>query len=170
MLGLPVPGRARRAVIRAAAAPRGAGGKGGQAAAQAHQHASVLVRVEQSRSWRRRDAREAEGPQPPWRSSAPFPRRVPPNRPPFSPRATAQVEASLPAGSYFGAVASGGGRGGGAEGWTQLRLAHLLEDPTPSGGAGGEAAPVAAGLFVAAPHGPGFEARFAHLTAWRGRI
>lgn len=91
-----------------------------------------------------------------------------------------QVEASLPAsaaGASSGVAA--GGAPGGADGWTQLRMAHLIEDTSPSGavGFGGGAAPaagptcaVSAGLYCASPLGPGFEARFAHLTAWAGRI
>jgi hypothetical protein len=92
-----------------------------------------------------------------------------------------QVEASLPrppagAAPLSTGVASGGAPAGRA-GWTQLRMAHLLEDTGPSGaaagagGAGAAAGPaVAAGLYACSPTGPGFAADFRHLTCFAGRV
>jgi hypothetical protein len=89
------------------------------------------------------------------------------------------VEASLPqrptgAGTSAGAGVACGGGPGGAAGWTQLRMAHLLEDPGPAPRAlqatGGISPAVAAGLYACSPTGPGFTAVFRHLTCWAGRL
>jgi hypothetical protein len=83
-----------------------------------------------------------------------------------------QVEATLPASAAAATTGvQAGGAADGVDGWTQLRMAHLIEDTAPSGlAAGGGTCAVAAGLYCASPLGPGFEATFHHLTALRGRI
>ena len=80
------------------------------------------------------------------------------------------VEASLPGGSGSGSVSGSGSgpvaRGGapaGADGWSQIRMARLIEDAGPSAG-------VAAGLYACSPLGGGFEAVFGHLTLFAGRL
>ncbi len=91
-----------------------------------------------------------------------------------------QVEASLPSASKAAtnAIASGGAPGG-ADGWTQIRVAHLIEDTAPSGvgraaetpaPAPGAAAGVPVGLYCCSPVGRGFDATFRHLTVASGRL
>jgi len=91
------------------------------------------------------------------------------------------VEASQPfregAEPYTNAIGEGGAPTG-REGWTQLRMAHLIEDTAPCGVAGGgdikggqgRPRPAAAGLYACSPMGGGFEATFRHLTVRAGRL
>lgn len=80
------------------------------------------------------------------------------------------VEASLPPSSSMGATAgptantaiAKGGEPTGTQGWTQIRMARLLEDV--------DGCEVAAGAYACSPIGPGFTAKFDHLTIFAGRL